>query len=87
MPTENNFVMICFRIEVIVPDLDKVGSQNMSGCLVVVQVAYLEGALGVPRPGIRRYIVALPNLLSYSVEENLRPKVEYVVAVCKHGRK
>lgn len=87
MPTEKIFVIIFYGIEAIVRDLDEIGLQNMSSCLVVVQVAYLEGALGVRRPNIRRYIVALPNLLSYSVGENLRPKVEHVVAVYRHQRK
>lgn len=43
----------------------------------VNKVAYLEGALGVSRRRLKRMIVASPALLSYSIEDNLRPKVQF----------
>lgn len=43
------------------------------------QAAFLEDDLGVPRHRLKRMIVALPMLLSYSVEDNLRPKVTHVL--------
>lgn len=48
------------------------------------QVAFLEDALGVPRHRLKRIVVALPTLLSYSVEDNLRPKVTHVIATHKY---
>lgn len=48
-------------------------------CFPANKVAYLEGDLGVPRPQLKRMIVAQPSLLSHSAESNLRPKVTLVV--------
>ena len=42
------------------------------------QVAYLEHELGIPRNRLKRVIMALPSLLSYSVDGILRPKVRCI---------
>lgn len=42
------------------------------------QVQYLEYELGIPRGRLKSIIMALPWLLSYSVDDNLKPKVRHV---------
>lgn len=51
---------------------------TMIGLIFRYQAAFLEDALGVPRHRLKRMVVAVPALLSYNVEDNLKPKVTNV---------
>lgn len=53
----------------------------LHGRLVPEQVIYLTDALALSPARLKRMIVAMPTLLSYSVEDNLKPKVMRVSGV------
>lgn len=45
------------------------------------RVAYFEDTLGIPRKAVGRMITRWPHVLSYSLEHNLQPKVEWLQSV------